>query len=154
MSHDEEALHTLPPRIPSPTATARQLVNEQITNLPPAPTSNNIRLPIRMSDTTQKKQPPRLLHPYVRQPIESDQSPSKRPPSLTISSFQIFAQSSHASEVRLERIPIECWFHGSLQFRRGSIRRNGYCLDNILCCILDIYTNYACYALFDCLRLA
>jgi hypothetical protein len=64
MTIDEE-LHFLeanrPPHIPSSAAAERTLLNEQINDLPAAPASNNLRLPLKMSDT--KKQPPRLMHP-------------------------------------------------------------------------------------------
>lgn len=65
MHVDEEALHigegSLSPQAPIPVADEKNLINAQIRNIPPAPSSNNIRLPIRMSDA--QKQPPRLLHP-------------------------------------------------------------------------------------------
>lgn len=67
MPIDEETLHFVEanrsPHTPSPSAGERTLLNAQIRELPSAPASNNLRLPLKMSDTTPKKQPPRLLHP-------------------------------------------------------------------------------------------
>ena len=69
MAIDEETLHYLeanrPPQIQSPAATEKALLSEQTRELPSAPASNNLRLPLKMSDstTTKKQEPPRLLHP-------------------------------------------------------------------------------------------
>lgn len=69
MPIDEETLHFVEanrsPHTPSPSAGERTLLNAQIRELPSAPASNNLRLPLKMSDTTPKKQPPRLLHPFL-----------------------------------------------------------------------------------------
>jgi hypothetical protein len=68
MAIDEETLHYLeanrPPHIASPASAEKQILTEQTRELPTAPASNSLRLPLKMSDTTPtKKQPPRLLHP-------------------------------------------------------------------------------------------
>lgn len=73
MAIDEESLHfsdggrtalashsTTPvPEDQRPTLSAKDI------SLPAPPMSNNLRLPIRITDTAQKKQPPRLLHPIL-----------------------------------------------------------------------------------------
>lgn len=68
---EDDALHYLeanhrPSYISSPEAEERRLLNEQIReNVTSAPRSGGARLPIKMSDTTTTKKPPRLLHPVL-----------------------------------------------------------------------------------------